>query len=71
MTNEYQLRLLPQQAASEQHIIEYIAREKGLDARTLKHVRVLKRSIDARHRTIFINLTVRAYINEFPADDAY
>ena len=39
--------------------------------RTLNQVRVLKRSIDARQRTIFVNLKVRAYINEFPQDDQY
>ena len=31
----------------------------------------MKRSIDARQRTIFVNLKVRAYINEFPQDDQY
>ena len=71
MTNEYQLRLLPQTAASEQAVKAYVAREKGLDERTITHVRVLKRSIDARQRTIFVNLTVRVYINEMPQDDAY
>ena len=30
----------------------YIAREKGKDERTLTAIRVLKRSIDARQRTI-------------------
>ena len=59
MTHEFQLRLLPHQAASEQQIIEYVAKEKGLDARTVKHVRVLKRSIDARHTPVFVNLKVR------------
>ena len=71
MTHEFQLRLLPHQAASEQQIIEYVAKEKGLDARTVKHVRVLKRSIDARHTPVFVNLKVRVYVNEFPSDDAY
>ena len=52
MIQEYQLRLLPQQAASEQAVMQYVAREKGLDARTIKAVRVLKRGIDARPRTI-------------------
>lgn len=71
MTQEYTLRVLPEQAANEQTISAYIAREKGLDARTINHVRVLKRSIDARQRTIFVNLTVRVYVNEFPQDEAY
>ena len=71
MIQEYQLRVLPEQAANEQTILEFVAREKGFDARTIQHVRVLKRSIDARQRTIFVNLKVRVYINEMPQDDSY
>ena len=71
MRIECQLRLLPQQAATEQTICESVAREKGLDARTIKAVRVLKRSVDARHRTIYVNLNVCVYVNEFPQEEAY
>ena len=71
MIQEYQIRILPEQAASEEGIKRYLAKEKGLDVRTLNQVRVLKRSIDARQRTIFVNLKVRAYVNEFPQDDQY
>ncbi len=71
MIQEYQIRILPEQAASEEGIKRYLSKEKGLDVRTLNQVRVLKRSIDARQRTIFVNLKVRAYINEFPQDDQY
>ena len=71
MIQEHQIRILPEQAASEQAIIGYLAREKGIDARTVKAIRVLRRSIDARQRTIFINLLVRVYINEVAEDDEY
>jgi len=71
MIAEYQIRVLPQTAASEGAIKEYVAREQGLDVRTINHVRVLKRSIDARQRTIYVNLKVRAYVNEVPTDDEY
>lgn len=71
MIQEYQIRILPEQAANEEVIKRYLAKEKGLDVRTLNKVRVLKRSIDARQRTIFVNLKVRAYINEMPQDDQY
>lgn len=71
MIQEYQIRILPEQAANEEGIKRYLAKEKGLDVRTLNKVRVLKRSIDARQRTIFVNLKVRAYINEMPQDDQY
>ena len=71
MIHEFQLRVLPQQAASEQAIADYISQEKGIGRQSINHVRVLKRSIDARQRTIFVNLTVRVYQNEMPEDDQY
>ena len=71
MIKEIQTRVLPVQAASEQNIKEYVAREKGIDIRTINAVRVLRKSIDARQRTIFVNLTLRVYINEMPGDDEY
>lgn len=71
MIEENQIRILPEQAASEEGIKRYLSKEKGIDVRTLNQVRVLKRSIDARQRTIYVNLKVRAYINEFAQDDQY
>lgn len=71
MIQEYQIRVLPIQASSSQSIIDYLSKEKGFDARTVKAIRILKKSIDARQRTIFVNLTVRAFINEMPTDDEY
>ena len=71
MIEEYQIRILPEQAASEEGIKRYLSKEKGIDVRTLNQVRVLKRSFDARQRTIYVNLKVRAYINEFAQDDQY
>lgn len=71
MTNEYQLRVLPENAYSEEAIKAYLAKEKGLDIRTINAVRVLKKSIDARQRTIYVNLKVRTYVNEYPQDEQY
>ena len=71
MIHEYQLRILPEQAASEQSLKQYIGREKGLDVRTINAIRILKRSIDARQRTIYINLTVRVFVNETPSEDEF
>lgn len=71
MTNEYQLRVLPQVAADGENLRKYIAEEQGIALRSLRGVRILKRSIDARQRTIFVNLKVRVYINEEPRDDVF
>ncbi len=71
MIQELQLRVLPPIAADTDQLRRYVADEKGLALSALKGVRILKRSIDARQRTIFVNLKVRLYINELPTDDEY
>ena len=71
MTQEYQLRVLPEIAANEQKLKEYLSKEKDLNLRDITATRILKRSIDARQRTIFVNLKVRAYIKEMPQEDEY
>lgn len=71
MIREEQIRVLPQVAAQESELRRYFAREKGIDARTITAMRILKRSIDARQRTVYVNLRVRLYINEQPTDDEY
>lgn len=71
MTNEYQIRVKPEVAAQEDRLKMWIAEEQGIDVRTIYGIRILKRSIDARQRQIYVNLKVRVYINEQPADDNY
>lgn len=66
MIHEYQLRVIPEIAGSEQQLKAFIVADKGLRANEVTAVRILKRSIDARQRTIYINLTVRVYLNEIP-----
>ena len=71
MIKELQIRVRPEIAAQEDRLKAYLADEDGLDVRTICGVRILKRSIDARQRQIFVNLKVRMYINEQPTDDVY
>ena len=71
MTNEYQIRVVPEVAAQEDRLKAYLADEHGIDVRTIWGVRILKRSIDARQRQIYVNLKVRVYVNEQPHDDEY
>jgi uncharacterized FAD-dependent dehydrogenase len=71
MIQEYQIRILPEQAASEESISRFLVTDKGINPKDITHVRVLKRSIDARQRTIYVNLKVRVYLNEHPEDEAF
>ena len=58
------LRVYPSVAAQDAELRKYIARELAVNPKSVTAVRVRKRSIDARQRTIYVNLTVDAYINE-------
>lgn len=68
MIHEYTLRVLPEVAAQETAIIACVSREKGHKITSIKGIHVLRRSIDARQRTIYVNLTVRVFVNE-PVSD--
>ena len=66
MTKDLSLRVLPQVAANEQQLIRFIAREQGISESEITAARVLKRSIDARQREVYMQLQVRVFINEQP-----
>jgi uncharacterized protein len=66
MNQDFSIRILPEQAASEQTIKEFLINEKALSPESIWGIRILRRSIDARQRTIFVNLQVRVYQNEEP-----
>lgn len=71
MIIDFQLRVLPKVAFTEQNIKDYLISEKGVDAQALTQIRVLRRSVDARQHVIYINLKVRAYLNEIPQEGEY
>lgn len=71
MIKELQLRILPKTAAESSLLRNYIADEFAIRRDSIKGVRILKRSIDARQRQVFVNLKVRVYINEEPAEDEF
>jgi len=71
MIRDLQLRVTPRDGYNEQSIRRYVAREQGWDERTITCVRTLKRSIDARQREVYVNLTVRVFINEQPPADEF
>lgn len=71
MIKELSIRLLPRQAASESSIKDFVCREYALNPHEVEAVSVLKRSIDARKRQVMVNLTIRIYINEKPAEGLF
>ena len=56
MQKKYNLRLMPHEAANEQEILLKIAATAAVSLSAITGFEVLKKSIDARGRQIFINL---------------
>lgn len=64
MIKDFQIRVSPQIATDEQALRKQLSQDAGIDNKSITSIRVLRRSIDARHRNIFINLLVRIYVGE-------
>ena len=64
MIKTLQLRVVPQVAAQEPLLREEVARTLGVRPADITALRIRRRSIDARQRTIFVNLGLDAYIGE-------
>ena len=48
-----------------------VQRMLHLPPNEISSLELRKRSVDARHRTIYVNLNVCVYVNEFPQEEAY
>ena len=64
MQQKISLKLLPPDAADDVAIIENIAKVSGKKITEISGYHLLKKSIDARGKTVWINLTINAFINE-------
>jgi uncharacterized protein len=64
MQQQLSLKLLPTEAANDHIIKQYIADSLAVQPATVTGFHVLKRSIDARSKQPWINVTVQAFINE-------
>ncbi len=58
------LKLLPSEAANESVVQQYIANAVALKVSAVSGYHILKQSIDARGRQAWINLSVKAFIDE-------
>ena len=70
MQQKITLKLLPSEAADQAVIKKLLAASSGKKESEINGFHILKHSIDARSKTVWVNLTVNAFINEpFKARD--
>ncbi len=64
MQQKIALRLLPSEAADDSSIKKKIASSSGKKTAEISGYHILKRSIDARGKNVFINLSIKCFFNE-------
>jgi len=64
MQQEFQVQANPKVAQNQKQLKQLIAEKTNVKLNDIKHVEILKRSIDARQKNIKINLKVRVFIKE-------
>ncbi|MDR0824117.1 MAG: FAD-binding protein [Prevotella sp.] len=64
MQKDIDLRVTPEQASDMEKVKRIFSSQSGIPFKDINSVRVLRRSIDARQRTILVNLKVRGYVDE-------
>ena len=64
MQQQLTLKLLPAEAASEQAVKEYISQATGKNSSLITGFHIRKKSLDARSKQVWVNLTVNAFIDE-------
>ncbi|GAB6121356.1 NAD(P)/FAD-dependent oxidoreductase [Dysgonomonas termitidis] len=71
MQKDIDLRITPEQASDIEKVRRIFSSQSGIPLKDINSVRILRRSIDARQRNIFVNLRVRGYVNEVQDDPAF
>src|SRR5215216_406110 len=64
MQQKFSFKLLPSEAADEAVIKQILSQVSGKKLPDINGYHILKKSIDARAKTVWVNLTVNAFINE-------
>ncbi|MBT6013454.1 MAG: FAD-binding protein [Flavobacteriales bacterium] len=64
MIKEIQLQVLPEQAAKIELLKKIVSEKLDVQKSEISHLEIVKRSIDARQRTIKINLRLIVFINQ-------
>ncbi|MDE6370927.1 MAG: FAD-binding protein [Duncaniella sp.] len=70
MIQTIEMRVDPRTAHEEMLLRAAASGQTGIDANRIKHLRITRRSIDARQKRVMVNLSVKLWIDEIPTDDS-
>lgn len=69
MQYEFTIQVLPEIAADAMRLKKQVSKNNGIPLAEIRHIEILKRSIDARQREIKVNLKLKVFVNEIFVDD--
>jgi len=61
---EFSIQVSPEVAAAPDRLKTQVSRKNGIPLQEIKYIQILKRSIDARQKSIKINLKIKVYVLE-------
>ncbi len=64
MQQEFQLQVSPEIAQDLEKLKRFVAKNKRLNFNDIKHLQIIKKSIDARQKNVKINLRITVFLNE-------
>ena len=64
MQQELHIQVSPETAHNDDQLKSYVAKHIDLSKNEISHIEILKRSIDARQKSVKINLKVNVFVNE-------
>ncbi len=64
MPYEFTIQVSPEIAATPEKLKKHIAKKNGIPLSEISHIQIRKKSIDARQRSIRINLKIEVYLDE-------
>ena len=64
MQKEYQLQVLPEEAANLSLLTNKVSNKFKLPSKDIRHIEILRKSVDARKSPVKINLKILIFLNE-------
>ncbi|MBT6809326.1 MAG: FAD-binding protein, partial [Flavobacteriales bacterium] len=64
MIKEIQIQVLPEESKKDDLLKKVVSKKINVNLSDINHIEILKRSVDARQRTIKINLRIAVFIKE-------
>ncbi|MCB1193020.1 MAG: NAD(P)/FAD-dependent oxidoreductase [Leptospiraceae bacterium] len=64
MIKELQIRIAPEIAGQESELKKFVSKKIGISLTEIRSIEIVYHSIDARQKTVYINLQLRVYIQE-------